>query len=60
MTPSPLQAVHPDTTMAEAAKLLYEHKIDAVPVLDEGKVVGILTTSDFLRTFWQTQEAPLG
>jgi CBS domain-containing protein len=28
-----------------------EHRVDALPVVDEGRLVGILTSSDFLREF---------
>lgn len=59
MTPSPLLAIGPDDSLADAARLLDEHQISALPVLEEGNVVGVLTTSDLLRTFWQGQEAPL-
>lgn len=51
MTPSPLQAVSPSMSLPEAAGLLYEHRIGALPVIEDGRVVGILTTADLLRTF---------
>lgn len=59
MTPSPLVAVEPGDPLAEAARLMHEHQVSALPVLDEGRVWGIITTADILRVFWQTQEAEL-
>lgn len=38
--------VHPNTTLEEAALVMREHKINSVPVLEEGKLVGIITVSD--------------
>lgn len=42
-------AVRPDTDLREAARLMHEQKIGALPVVDGGRVVGILTESDVLR-----------
>ena len=35
----------------EAAQLLLEHKIGALPVVDHGHLVGIITETDVLRAF---------
>ena len=40
--------VHPLETIDEAARLLYEHRIGCLPVLQQGTIVGILTQSDIL------------
>ncbi len=34
---------------AEAARLMVDHKIGALPVVDGGRLVGIVTESDFVR-----------
>ena len=34
-----------------AANLLVKHKIGGLPVVEQGKVVGIITTTDLLRAF---------
>lgn len=60
MTPSPLLAARPDTPLGDAARLMEENQVSALPVIDDGEVVGIITTSDFLRAFWQGVEAPIG
>jgi acetoin utilization protein AcuB len=39
----------PGTPIEEAAKLLYENRIGCVPVLENDRLVGILTESDLLR-----------
>lgn len=42
---------HPDTQIEEAALLMREHKIGGLPVLEEGKLVGIITGYDILDAF---------
>jgi CBS domain-containing protein len=39
----------PDTALATAAGLMLEHKVGCLPVLQDGRLVGILTESDFVR-----------
>lgn len=43
--------VGPERTAVEAARLMLDHKIGALPVIDEGRRVGILTETDVLRAF---------
>ena len=43
--------VRPDDDIEFAAQLIYEHKIGGIPVEKNGKLVGIITESDILRTF---------
>jgi CBS domain-containing protein len=38
----------PNTPLEEAALVMLEHKIGCLPVIDKGKIVGILTESDFV------------
>lgn len=42
---------HPDTRIEDAALLMREHKIGGLPVLEEGKLVGIITGYDILDAF---------
>jgi len=44
-------AVGPQTDLRQAARLMQEQKIGALPVVDAGRVVGILTERDVLRAF---------
>ncbi len=46
-----LVTVAPQTTLEEAALLLLKHKIGGLPVVDNGQLVGIITTSDILHAF---------
>jgi acetoin utilization protein AcuB len=41
-------SVSPDTSLHEAARLLKEHKLDSLPVVEDGRLVGIITTTDVL------------
>ena len=42
--------VHPDTDVAEAIKLLAEHDVSALPVVDaDNNLVGILSEADLLH-----------
>jgi predicted transcriptional regulator len=45
MTPAPV-VVAPDTHLRDAANLLRGWNIGCVPVVEKGRVVGILTTAD--------------
>ncbi len=46
-----LITVTPSTTLKEAARLLRERKIGALPVVEDGKLTGVITTSDLLAAF---------
>ena len=41
----------PDTKIEDAALLMREHGIGALPVLDQGKLVGIITSTDIFDAF---------
>jgi acetoin utilization protein AcuB len=43
--------VKPGARIEEAARLMHERKIGALPVVERGRVVGILTESDILAAF---------
>ena len=51
--------VGPDRPAREAARLMVEHRIGALPVEDGGCLVGIVTETDLLRAFIR-MDAPLG
>jgi acetoin utilization protein AcuB len=41
--------VPPDTSIEAAARLMLEHKIGGLPVVADGRLVGIITESDIFR-----------
>lgn len=43
----------PETLLREAALLMHEQKVGALPVVSRGRVVGILSETDVLKTFSQ-------
>ena len=45
MTPHPL-SISPETTVPEALRLLDEHRFRRLPVLENGKLIGIVTAKD--------------
>jgi adenylylsulfate kinase-like enzyme/CBS domain-containing protein len=51
--------VGPDRDAGDAARLMLEHRIGGLPVMDAGRVVGILTETDIVRAFVKTV-APRG
>jgi CBS domain-containing protein len=46
---SPVVTAAPETTVREVAALLYERRIGALPVVQDGRLVGIVSESDLLR-----------
>ena len=47
----------PDTPVAEAARVMIERRIGCLPVLEGGKLVGIVTETDFVRLVAQGKTA---
>lgn len=50
MTENPT-TVTPGTPLQEAARIISEQKLDSLPVIEDGKLAGVLTTSDVMRAF---------
>ncbi len=46
---TPPVVISPDATVPQAARMLVEHKIGCLPVLEEGKLVGLVTDADVLQ-----------
>jgi len=53
---STVVSVGPHSTVQEATRLMLRHKIGGLPVVDGGKLVGIVTTIDMLRAFLEVVE----
>ena len=45
----------PGMNIGEAARLMLEHRVGGLPVLDGGSLVGIITESDIFRRFVEMQ-----
>jgi acetoin utilization protein AcuB len=50
MVQAPL-SVTPDTEVEEAARLIHEHKIGGMPVMEGDKLVGVITMLDLISAF---------
>jgi len=50
MTPDPI-TVTPDTLLEEAALIMADNKIGGLPVVEDGKLVGIITETDIFKVF---------
>ncbi|MEY4719797.1 MAG: hypothetical protein RL563_2415 [Pseudomonadota bacterium] len=50
-------SVTPETMASEAASLMAEHRIGALPVVEKDKLVGILSATDILRIFAKLERA---
>jgi CBS domain-containing membrane protein len=50
MTPY-VQTVSPDTELRDAAQQMLDGKLGSLPVTDDQRLVGILTESDFVRSW---------
>jgi acetoin utilization protein AcuB len=48
MSPDPI-TITPQTPVEEAATIMYEGQIGGVPVMEAGKLVGIITRTDLLK-----------
>jgi acetoin utilization protein AcuB len=56
MTSDP-KTVTPRMSVEDAARLMISHKIGGLPVVEDGKLVGILTTTDVLKAFLKVEAA---
>ncbi len=46
-----LITISPYGTVEDAARLMLKHKIGGLPIVDNSRLVGIVTTSDLLKAF---------
>jgi acetoin utilization protein AcuB len=52
-----VRTVSPSTTLEEAAQIMLKLKIGGLPVVENGRLVGIITTSDVMKAFLDTMGA---
>ncbi len=55
MTWEPI-TIRPDATIQQAAQIMLEHKVGGLPVVDNDKLVGMITESDIFRVLAQEPE----
>ena len=56
MTPDPVIAPE-DTPVAEIAEMMLEQMVRRVPIVEGGRVIGIVSASDLIRVFLNLHEA---
>jgi len=56
---SDVVTISPDATLKQAANLLNEKRIGALPVASEGKLVGIISERDIVRICASSESNPL-
>jgi acetoin utilization protein AcuB len=50
------KTITPDAALIEAARMMLEHTISALPVIEGSELVGIITESDIFRAFVKMEE----
>lgn len=55
---SPVHTVRPDTSLRDAGRLMLEHGIGSVVVVDDDQLDGILTATDFVRVIAEGDPGP--
>ncbi|MFK8138093.1 MAG: CBS domain-containing protein [Bdellovibrionales bacterium] len=45
--------VSPATSLEDASKIMFENKYGCLPVCDSGELIGIITESDFVKSFFE-------
>jgi CBS domain-containing protein len=56
---TPVITVAPDTPLVTVPELLERHRISGLPVVLDGRLVGVLTTTDLVAEFDRTPSSPL-
>ncbi|MFH1169560.1 MAG: site-2 protease family protein [Chloroflexota bacterium] len=59
MTRQPIYSVNIDDDLGSAFRLLAQHSLNQIPVLDEGRLVGLLSRADVIRYLQLSQELGL-
>jgi CBS domain-containing protein len=56
---TPALTIAPEATAAEAARWMCEYRVNRLPVVEDGKLVGIVTRADLVRAFTRDDGAIL-
>ena len=56
MTPQPLFTIGPEDSLIIASRLFTQHKIHALPVIENGQLIGIITANDLTSYFASKEE----
>jgi acetoin utilization protein AcuB len=59
MTSRP-KTLHPNDHLESVARLMLEHKISGIPVVQEGMLKGIITESDIVKALWRILSSETG
>ena len=54
----PAVCVAPETPLDEAVRVMERHHIKRLPVIEQGKLVGLMTRADLVRALLQREHAP--
>ncbi len=49
----------PDATLRDAGELFDRHDFNSIPLVQDGKLVGVVSKFDFMRAFAFTEEHPI-
>lgn len=55
----PVVTVTPDTPLSDAAHLMLSWRIRGLPVVERGRLIGMITVTDFLRRFLNQSQGQL-
>ncbi len=55
---APVKTCHPDDDLEEVATLMVEKNANPIPVMDHGRLVGIISHTDLLTAFSKLETAP--
>ncbi|MDD5615562.1 MAG: CBS domain-containing protein [Candidatus Methanoperedens sp.] len=51
-----IYSISPDSTLEDASIMMVKHRVNRLPVIEKGKLVGILVRSDIIRGLSKEQE----
>ena len=57
---SPAVTIRPDCSLATAAREMFAHDVNRLPVVEDGELVGIVTRSDLVRGFYLAEASRNG